>query len=207
MCPFYFLESKTELSLLENESATFLAEIQGNEGTNKWELKYLRHFPYPFRFQEIGRNSLDWDVVWERSLWENPLERWMHWGGIQYYGWRWHLCAICTLENNQIRSMRTDSNDDSNVENNHEVENAYDEMLSQIDRTRSCKETDFHLNIRGMHSTGDNRKQLPNMYIYVIVWRSWTQLVPSFGPCHLDHLCHHVLPTKVIIIFSLYQHS
>jgi len=35
MCPFYFLESKTELSLLENESATFLAEIQGNEGTNK----------------------------------------------------------------------------------------------------------------------------------------------------------------------------
>ena len=35
ICPFYFLESKTELSLLENESATFLAEIQGNEGTNK----------------------------------------------------------------------------------------------------------------------------------------------------------------------------
>ena len=29
--------------------------------------------------------------------------------------------------------MRTDSNDDSNVENNQEVENAYDEMLSQID--------------------------------------------------------------------------
>ena len=81
--------------------------------------------------------------------------------------------------------MRTDSNDDSNVENNHEVENAYDEMLSQIDndmkvntvsprktlkhveslldRTRSCKETDFHLNIRGMHSTGDNRKKLANL--------------------------------------------
>ena len=71
-------------------------------------------------------------------------------------------CAIFTLENNQIRSMRTDSNDDSNVENNQEVENAYDEMLSQIDRTRSCKETDFHLNIRGMHSTGDNRKKLAN---------------------------------------------
>ena len=67
MCPFYFLESKTELSLLENESATFFAKIQGNEGTNKRELKYLRHFPYPFRFlrqskfqlfKEIGRNSL-----------------------------------------------------------------------------------------------------------------------------------------------------
>ena len=26
MCPFYFLESKTELSLLENESATFFAK-------------------------------------------------------------------------------------------------------------------------------------------------------------------------------------
>ena len=71
-------------------------------------------------------------------------------------------CAIFTLENNQIRSMRTYSNDDSNVENNQEVENAYDEMLSQIDRTRSFKETDFHLNIRGMHSTGDNRKKLAN---------------------------------------------
>merc|ERR1711949_54092 len=67
---------------------------------------------------------------------------------------------LSKIPTNQIRSMRTDSNDDSNVENNQEVENAYDEMLSQIDRTRSFKETDFHLNIRGMHSTGDNRKKL-----------------------------------------------
>ena len=35
MCSFYFLESGTELSLLENESATFFAKIQGNERTNK----------------------------------------------------------------------------------------------------------------------------------------------------------------------------
>ena len=75
--------------------------------------------------------------------------------GVQY--------LLSKIPSNQIRSMRIDSNDDSNVENNQEVENAYDEMLSQIDRTRSCKETDFHLNIRGMHSTGDNRKKLANL--------------------------------------------
>ena len=45
--------------------------------------------------------------------------------GVQY--------LLSKIPTNQIRSMRIDSNDDSNVENNQEVENAYDEMLSQID--------------------------------------------------------------------------
>ena len=67
VCPFFFLEAKVDYSLLEGESATILAKIQGNEGNFKKELKYLRHLPYPFRFltqnkfqllKEIGRNSL-----------------------------------------------------------------------------------------------------------------------------------------------------
>ena len=67
MCPFFFLESRVERTLLEGESATILAKIQGNEGSFKRDIKCLRHLPYPFRFlsqskfgllREIGRQSL-----------------------------------------------------------------------------------------------------------------------------------------------------
>ena len=67
MCPFFFLESSVGYTLLEGESATILAKIQGNEGSFKKDMKCLRHLPYPFRFltqskfgllREIGRQSL-----------------------------------------------------------------------------------------------------------------------------------------------------
>ena len=67
LCPFYFLEAMTQHSLLEGESVTLLAKIQGNEGNFKKKLDFIRQIPYPFRYlsqakftflKEIGRNSL-----------------------------------------------------------------------------------------------------------------------------------------------------
>ena len=66
-CPFFFLEAVTGHSLLEGESVTFLAKIQGNEGSFKKKLEFIRQIRYPFRYltqskfsflKEIGRKSI-----------------------------------------------------------------------------------------------------------------------------------------------------
>ena len=63
LCPFYFLEAvEPEQFLLEGETITTLAKIQGNEGTFKRQLQFLRHLPYPFRFLTESKFQLLRDV-------------------------------------------------------------------------------------------------------------------------------------------------
>ena len=66
-CPFFFLEATTQHSLLEGEGVTLLAKIQGNGGSFKKKLDFVRQLVYPFPFlsqtkfsfmKEIGRDSL-----------------------------------------------------------------------------------------------------------------------------------------------------
>jgi hypothetical protein len=48
VCPVYYLRSEEQNIILEGESVTFVARIEGNHGPLHQHLHAVRHLPYPF---------------------------------------------------------------------------------------------------------------------------------------------------------------